>query len=447
MWRRDLLLAGSVLTASRALAQPVPLIGPVGGRPAAGGPLWSLNAGPPGVALDLNFMTMSGVLDPHITFTRASTARYFNSAGTLQAAATNAPRFDYNPSTLQPNGLLIEEARTNVAPVSVPDTTNWTQTNATLTINSAIAPDGTTTATLAVDNATSGSHTLTAVGTFSYVSGTNYSFSIFAKAASARGLQVFTAGAPFATNPYANFDLTSGTVGTSAGVGASMQNVGNGWWRCTMVGLASSSTSATSFVVCLTGNNNSAVRSVSYVGSGTGLYIWGAQTEAGAFPTSYIPTAGAAATRAADVATLASIPGRNATAESFQAEFTLQALTASQNPRVVANAASQSAPLFVNSTLHGSTTDLVGTVASANALTLGAVAKLAANWATPNAGRLCLNAGTVAGATTLTAGFSGIGTIRLMGDSAAADTANGYMRRFRYWSRVLADTELQSVTT
>ncbi len=35
-----------------------------------------------------------------ITFTRASTATYFDSTGTLQSAAIDSPRLDYNPSTL-----------------------------------------------------------------------------------------------------------------------------------------------------------------------------------------------------------------------------------------------------------------------------------------------------------------------------------------------------------
>ncbi len=66
-----------------------------------------------GPSLGLDFM-MPGVLDPRITFTRASTATYFNSAGVMQTAAVNAPRWDYDPATLALRGLLIEEARTNV---------------------------------------------------------------------------------------------------------------------------------------------------------------------------------------------------------------------------------------------------------------------------------------------------------------------------------------------
>ncbi len=73
----------------------------------------SFNGGGGGPSLSLDFMT-PGVLDPLITFTRASTATYFDSAGVMQTAATNTPRWDYDPATLQLRGLLLEEGRQNL---------------------------------------------------------------------------------------------------------------------------------------------------------------------------------------------------------------------------------------------------------------------------------------------------------------------------------------------
>lgn len=64
-----------------------------------------------GLALDLQFAAL-GTLDSRITFTRASSATYRDSAGLLQTALTDVPRFDYLASGTA-LGLLIEGARTN----------------------------------------------------------------------------------------------------------------------------------------------------------------------------------------------------------------------------------------------------------------------------------------------------------------------------------------------
>lgn len=66
----------------------------------------------------------TGVLDSRITFTRASIATYFNSAGVMSSAANNTARFDHDPGTLTARGLLIEEQRTNLLLNSLLDGTN-----------------------------------------------------------------------------------------------------------------------------------------------------------------------------------------------------------------------------------------------------------------------------------------------------------------------------------
>lgn len=74
--------------------------------------LWLRSTAAWRAAISLGFL--SGTLDPRITFTRASTGTYFDAAGVMQTAAVDVPRFDHDPVTLQPKGLLIEGARTNV---------------------------------------------------------------------------------------------------------------------------------------------------------------------------------------------------------------------------------------------------------------------------------------------------------------------------------------------
>lgn len=49
-----------------------------------------------------------------LTFTRAGSATYFGPDGLMKTAAADQPRLDYDPATLQPRGLLIEESRTNL---------------------------------------------------------------------------------------------------------------------------------------------------------------------------------------------------------------------------------------------------------------------------------------------------------------------------------------------
>ena len=64
-----------------------------------------------GSTLTLDFTT--GVLDSRLSFTRGSTGTRINSSGFVETMSNNVARFDHDPSTGAPRGLLIEAAATN----------------------------------------------------------------------------------------------------------------------------------------------------------------------------------------------------------------------------------------------------------------------------------------------------------------------------------------------
>jgi len=106
-------------------------------------------------------------LDPRITFTRSSTATYFDNNGILQTSLSGIPRFDHNPTTGESLGLLIEEQRTNVILGSATPTTQ-------AVVSSAVAYTlsfyGTGTIVL------SGTYSATVVGTGAYPTRTTLTF-------------------------------------------------------------------------------------------------------------------------------------------------------------------------------------------------------------------------------------------------------------------------------
>ena len=121
-------------------------------------------------ALLLNFL--SGTLDSRVTFTRAlNTATRVNSSGLIETVNANIPRFDYDPVTLQPRGLLIEEGRTNLLLNSLLDGTSLSAQGVTVTATAhTLSFYGTGTVTL------SGTHSATVVGAGAYPNRATLSF-------------------------------------------------------------------------------------------------------------------------------------------------------------------------------------------------------------------------------------------------------------------------------
>ena len=216
-------------------------------------------------------------------------------------AAVYGARFDHDPVTLASRGLLVEEARTNLMPGSNNFTGYWVTGGGSLSSAANVAPDGAANSFLFSENTATSAHRF--FQSFTGVSGTTYTTSVFLKFAGRT--QVFIETRSITSNPFAVFDIQSGTVvQVSSGITATMQQFPNGWWRCSITGTANAAGGNTLIGGFVSGSQ-------SYTGSGSAaFYAFGAQVEAGSFATSYIPTTTTALTRSADVC---SITGANFT--------------------------------------------------------------------------------------------------------------------------------------
>lgn len=248
-----------------------------------------------------------GSLDASFTFTRASTGYYYDSSGTLVSAAIDAPRFDYNPTTLEIKGLLIENAATNLCLQSQTfDSATWTKANITVTANAVNAPDGTLTADEFIENTVSGTHGVVESNIATLIPlGTTYTFSVYIKAGvGTRRCQVIFAGSAF-VGQYTNFNFQTETVNASPGISSvKVDKLPNGWFKLTATSATTVDNSSFNALIRLCDTDVAANRS--YLGDGTSsIYVWGAQIELGSVGTSYIPTVAATASRSADVLSIA----------------------------------------------------------------------------------------------------------------------------------------------
>jgi hypothetical protein len=211
-----------------------------------------------------------------LTFTRASSATRVNSDG------------------------LIESPRTNLVLYSEEfDNAYWTKTNVTITANATTAPDGNLTADKLVENSVNGNHFIYR-SQATFTASASYFQSWYVKAGERYKVRIQDAsdGTFFAA-----YNLNTGSLideGTNTIGNTTITPLLNGWYRLTL--LLNQATSAKYAGIILLPDSYTAGDSITYQGNGTsGVYIWGAQIEAGSTATDYIPTTNSARTTFAGI--------------------------------------------------------------------------------------------------------------------------------------------------
>ena len=225
--------------------------------------------------------------------TGATTAQ----AGILE----NLPRIDYSEGASSP-ALLLEPQRTNSI-ISSEHIDSWNKNEFSVDTNSATSPEGVVNASKIIPSTNNADHYVDRLG-FSRTADQYITHSVYVKP---DGYNYFSLSNS-ANRLIANFELigegsaryvsSNGTDFTNHS--ASIEAVGNGWYRCILIGQALNSIASYMRISC----GSSAYNSSSWngVGDGTsGVLVYGAQLELNSsYPTSYIPTYGSSVTRGAD---------------------------------------------------------------------------------------------------------------------------------------------------
>lgn len=375
-------------------------------------------------------------LDPRITFTRASTGTYFDRFGVLKTAGVNEPRFDHDLVTGDCLGLLIEEARTNMLPYSdndpgwqvlgttppTVDSNNWTEDGlvCTKTTFPVIAAGG-----YAVCRAQG-------TQASGVVSGSPYIHSSWLKLSrpltGGEVLHVFATGATGLTNFPVN-----------AANSASFLS-----WGRVMVASPVNATANGLVYYCLFAQK---------LDSPLTVYSARRQVELGSGVSSFIPTAGAATTRAADIA---SITGSNFSQWFNSAEGTL--LVAADRQALNATRSSHLASMSDGSTSNGIILHADSAALRSFSVDAGGVSSCALTSGVEVAGQawsaaaaykandFALSVGGTMAMTDSSGALPAINQLYLGNRFDGARGYNGHISRFAYYPRRLANADLQGLT-
>jgi hypothetical protein len=392
---------------------------------------------PVNAAIDLNFETGVYTINsplPLLSCSRASVAYAQTVAGTLVQFAANQLR-------ITDKGLLIEDAWTNYMYPSNMQT-SWNEDAVTRTTNVTTSPYPGELACKLIGSSGAGTHRLWQASTVGAVTG---SVSFFAKAADYNyvALSCYVGGA----YESAIFDLTTGALTddniTTMTVFDAV-SAGNGWWR-----VSASIATASDIYLAVTPHPTStstfsgSAALPSYTGDGTsGVYVWGAQIEVGAFASSYIPTTTGSAMRALDSILFLDTAKTILVALPNSVVVDVKAPNFKPSGRIVAysDAGSNSMLVFTGNNDQINSNAIFSNLGNSLTWITGAkvgVANASSDHAVVGGG------GTV---NTDTSPTTGTPNPNLGGDATATTVGQMYARRVTIWNTRLANATLQGFT-
>ena len=364
---------------------------------------------------------MSGAVTAYSADTQVLTINATSTSGsgsfTSWIVGNASARFDYNPTTLAPRGLLIEGTATNLVTNSQNITTGtWTVGgNTTLTANTTEVTDpaGGNTATkiaLAANAYCSRAQLVTVLAN------TAYTFSFWIRGTAGSEQRIFEFGGG---------DLVSQT---------SFTYTNTGWTR---VQVQFTSASKTQIFVYVCSRSTSA-------GSSEVLYVWGAQLElgSGSGASSYIPTVGSTVQRTADSCVMSGTnfsPWFNATQGTLLTTWSGTGTTSGRYATINDGSASNQiwAGYSESAIYNGSFQASFGTAGTSNGKVALAYATNDAAW--------CLNGAAVSTNTSVTLP-TGLNQIAVGNSQAGTAAINTSLRSIKYFPTRLANATLQSLT-
>lgn len=326
---------------------------------------------------------------------------------------------------------------------------NLTVTSASvkqLTGGDIVAPDGlTTTARKFVVNATNSQHHIEKIQTGFLTIGSVYTKSLYVKPAGVNYIRMWWGG----SGAGARFNLQTGTlISLSGTTSATIIPAGNGWFRITNTHTVTNADAVRIYLL-------DATLSDTWTGDGTsGIYSYGAQMEAGAFATSYIPTVASQVTRTSDIA---SITGRNFSSWYNQSEGTIVVEADSYVPTLTSiyhpwtandNTGFNQLRAFVYNGKWGSSGAVGGVtqfdVQQTGSYTPNVFGKVAVGYKLNNA---IMSVGGVTPLTDLSATIPTVSTFWIGSTANGGAPLNGHIRYIKYYPTRLTDEQHKILST